>query len=83
MSTRIHLVAADDVHALGFRISAGQSGDGPEGRELIGVLGCPKHRCALAMDMAYEGNKTCGLAGLLGFKPVVPPNPLRRAALEI
>ncbi|OAM91708.1 transposase [Termitidicoccus mucosus] len=30
------------------------------------------------MDMAYEGNETRGLACLLGFKPVVPPNPLRR-----
>lgn len=30
------------------------------------------------MDMAYEGNETRGLASLLGFRPVVPPNPLRR-----
>lgn len=30
------------------------------------------------MDMAYEGNETRGLASLLGFKPVVPPDPLRR-----
>lgn len=30
------------------------------------------------MDMAYEGNETRGLACLLGFRPVVPPNPLRR-----
>lgn len=30
------------------------------------------------MDMAYEGDETRGLASLLGFKPVVPPNPLRR-----
>ena len=26
------------------------------------------------MDMAYEGDETRGLASLLGFKPVVPPN---------
>ena len=30
------------------------------------------------MDMACEGDETRGLACLLGFKPVVPPNPLRR-----
>ena len=30
------------------------------------------------MDAAYEGNETRGLATLLGFRPVVPPNPLRR-----
>lgn len=32
----------------------------------------------MVMDMAYEGNETRGLAHLLGFRPVVPPNPLRR-----
>jgi transposase len=29
------------------------------------------------MDMAYEGDETRGLATLLGFTPVVPPNPQR------
>ena len=29
------------------------------------------------MDRAYEGDETRGLAHLLGFRPVVPPNPLR------
>jgi len=29
------------------------------------------------MDMAYEGDETRGLATLLGFNPVVPPNPQR------
>jgi transposase len=30
------------------------------------------------MDMAYEGDETRALAQLLGYRPVVPPNPLRR-----
>lgn len=30
------------------------------------------------MDSAYEGDETRGLASLLGFKPIVPPNPRRR-----
>ena len=72
-NTKIHLVAADDRRALGFSLSAGQYGDGPEGRELIGTLGCPGCGCALAMDMAYEGDETRGPACLLGFKPVAPP----------
>jgi transposase len=29
------------------------------------------------MDSAYEGDETRGLACLLGFEPIVPPNPLR------
>ena len=44
---------------------------------MIGDLGCPAEGCALAMDMAYEGDETRGLASLLGFRPVVPPNPRR------
>ena len=63
---------------MGFALSAGQCGDGPQGRELIATLGCPRHGCALVMDRAYEGNETRGLASLLGFRPVVPPHPLRR-----
>jgi transposase len=51
---------------------------GRQGRELIATLGCPRDGCALVMDRAYEGNETRGLASLLGFRPVVPPNPLRR-----
>ena len=65
------------ARAVGFRLSPGQHGDGPEGRELIGELGCPAAGCALVMDMAYEGDETRGLATLLGFNPVVPPNPRR------
>jgi transposase len=71
------------VRAVGFRLSAGQHGDGPEGRELIGELGCPAEGCALVMDRAYEGDETRGLACLLGFQPVVPPNPLRREPWEL
>lgn len=83
MNTKIHLVAANDVHAIGIRLLPGQHGDGPEGRELIGDLGCPADGCALAMDMAYEGDETRGLAGLLGFTPVVPPHPLLRRPYKL
>ena len=30
------------------------------------------------MDMAYEGDETRALAQILGFTPVVPPNPRRK-----
>ena len=29
------------------------------------------------MDCAYEGNETRALARSLGYRPIVPPNPLR------
>ena len=38
--------------------------------------------CALAMDMAYEGDETRGLAEENGFEPVVPPNPKRKNPWE-
>jgi hypothetical protein len=70
-STKIHLVAANDVHAVGFRLLPGQHGDGPKGRELSGEPGCPAAGCALVGDMAYESDETLGLANLLGFTPGV------------
>ena len=30
------------------------------------------------MECAYQGNETRALARTLGYRPVVPPNPLRR-----
>lgn len=73
----MHLVAASERLAVGLRLSAGQSGDAPQGRELIRRLKLPRKGCALAMDRAYEGNETRRLARRRGFKPVVPPNPNR------
>ena len=59
-------------------LTPGQRGDAPPGRELLRSLGrAPTRRCALLMDSAYEGNETRALARALGYRPVVPPNPLR------
>ena len=59
-------------------LSPGQRGDAPPGRELLRALGrAPTRRCALLMDCAYEGNETRALARTLGYRPVVPSNPLR------
>jgi transposase len=38
--------------------------------------------CPLIMDGAYEGDETQRLARQLGYVPVVPPNPKRRAPWE-
>ena len=73
-NTKLHLVAANDVRALGFRLSPGRNGDGSEGREPIGESGRPSDGCAFVMDMARD-DETRGLACLPGFKPVVPPYP--------
>ena len=62
-----------------LRLTAGQRGDAPPGRELLRQLGrASTRRCALLMDCTYEGNETRALARSLGYVPVVPPNPRRR-----
>ena len=72
-TTKIHLVAADARTVVKFALSPGQSGDGPQGRELLLKLGAPDHPTHLLMDRAYEGNATRQLALDLGYTPVVPP----------
>jgi transposase len=67
------MVAANDRTALGFCLSAGNRHDAPQGRRLLSLLGQARDGLFLAMDRAYEGNKTRSLASSLGYMPVVPP----------
>ena len=60
-----------------LKLSPGQAGDAPHGRELLRAGGPPPPGCQLLMDGAYEGDETRALAEELGYKPVVPPNPKR------
>jgi transposase len=62
---------------LTLRLSPGQAGDGPQGRELLRGWQLPFPGCPLIMDRAYEGDETRQLALELGFALVVPPNPNR------
>jgi transposase len=71
------LVAAHARCALNFKLSSGQAGDAPEGRQLLRAGGRAPGGCHLAMDRAYEGDETRQLAEELGYIPVVPPNPNR------
>lgn len=56
-----------------FRLSPGQAGDAPQGRELLRELGQTKTPVHILMDRAYEGDETRSLAIKLGYIPVVPP----------
>ncbi len=76
-TTKIHLVAASDRCALILKLSPGQAGDAPAGRELLAAGGPVPEGCLLIMDSAYEGDETLRLARQLGYVPVVPPNPNR------
>jgi transposase len=60
-----------------LKLSPGQAGDAPAGRELLAAGGPVPAGCLLIMDRAYEGDETLQLAKELGYTPVVPPNPNR------
>lgn len=81
-TTKIHLVAASDRCALILKLSPGQAGDAPAGRELLAAGGPVPEGCLLIMDSAYEGNETLRLARQLGYTSVVQPNPNRRKPWE-
>src|ERR1700685_2862956 len=65
-----------------LKLSPGQAGDAPHGRELLQAGGPVPASCYLIMDSAYEGNETLQLARQLGYTPVVPPHPNRRPTWE-
>lgn len=68
------MVAADEKTAITFSLSPGQSGDAPEGRNLLKNLeNCGWGGASVIMDKAYEGDDTRQLILDLGMIPVVPP----------
>ena len=72
------MVAASDRDGVIFSLSAGNCGDGPEGRALLRQLGPADHPVYLLMDRAYEGDETRALTVELGYIPVVPPKANRK-----
>jgi transposase len=66
-----------------LKLSPGQAGDAPVGRELLENGGPALPDCLLIMDSAYEGDETLRLARKLGYTPIVPPNPQRSNPWEL
>jgi transposase len=66
-----------------LKLSPGQAGDAPQGRELLAAGGPAPPDCLLIMDRAYQGDETLKLARQLGYIPIVPPNPQRRHPWEL
>jgi transposase len=73
LTTKIHLMAAGDEWAVGFRLSGGNADDAAEGRLLMEEAGPIERPAAVLMDRAYADTKTRLTARGLWFKPVVPP----------
>ena len=57
------MVAASDRDGVIFSLSAGNHGDGPEGRTLLQRLGPTDHPVYLLMDRAYKGGWNENLGG--------------------
>jgi transposase len=74
---KIHRVAARERCALRLKLSPGQAGEAPFGRELLAAGGQTPAPCYLLMERAYADEQTPALARPLGYFPVVPPNPNR------
>lgn len=72
------MVAASDRDGVICSLSAGNCGDGPEGRALLRQFGPVDHPVCLLMDRAYEGDETRALAVELGYIPIVPPKSNRK-----
>jgi len=60
-----------------LKLSPGQAGDAPHGRDLLQAGGLVPTGLPLIMDSAYQGDETLQLARELGYLPVVRPNPQR------
>ena len=73
LSTKLHVLVADERTPLIIALSPGQTGDAPDGRELLRRLGPAAGRPVLIMDRAYHGDQTRQLARHLGYRPVVLP----------
>ena len=65
-----------------LKLSPGQAGDAPQGRELLEAGGPAPAGCKLLTDTAYEGDETRALAKELGYEQVVPPHPNRSTPWE-
>ncbi len=65
-----------------LKLSPGQAGDAPHGRELLAAGGPAPPDCLLIIDRAYAGEETVSLAIELGYTPVVPPHPKSFTARE-
>ena len=79
MTTKIHVIVADETTSIVRQLSPGSDADDPIGQELMAVV--PKaigEGKPLLMDKAYEGDACRAKAKECGMRPVVPPKSNRR-----
>ena len=78
LTTKVHMLAANEKYAAELILSAGQLHDAPHGRLLMETAGKQDFTIPLLMDRAYEDDFTRYTAQTLKFEPVVPPKSNRK-----
>ena len=58
MTTKIHMMSANEKTAVEFTLSGGQFHDAPQGRILMETVGKREEAVPLVMDKAYEDDHT-------------------------
>ena len=79
MTTKIHVIVADETTPIVRQLSPGSDADDPVGQELMSEV--PRELCKdkpLLMDKAYEGDSCRAKAEECGMIPVVPPKRNRK-----
>ncbi len=82
LTTKLHVIVADDRLPLSMALSPGHAGDGPWGRTLIERHGRQAGRPQLVADRADDGRATRRCAAEHGWELVAPPHPNRHAASQ-
>ncbi|MBR2002754.1 MAG: IS5 family transposase, partial [Thermoguttaceae bacterium] len=78
-TTKIHAIVAGPTTPVALKLSPGNVGDAPVGREILRNLNVKRLKSKFVlMDRAYEGDETRQTARDVGLKPVVPPKRNRR-----
>jgi transposase len=78
LTTKIHMMCANERKAVDFILSEGQRHDAPQGRLLMETVDKPDNYTPLLMDRAYEDDLTRYTAQILNFRPIVPPKKNRK-----
>ena len=76
MNTKAHAAVDAQGHLVNMKLSPGQDGDGPHGRELLAEFSQGQIEHVLA-DTAYDGDETRALVKQLKAKACIKPHKRR------
>lgn len=81
-STKVHVAAADEAHALGVMLTPGQSGDAPVGEVFAHELGGMEAVQAVGGDKGYDSDTIREILRRAKKQRVIPPRATRTKRLR-